>query len=71
MEEFKTSAILNSYKLLETIIGRTGGDPKPVVTFDLANPTTPIPPNANLLQAKSEGMSMHYVSYLLVYVTLY
>ena len=45
------SAILDSYELLETIMGPTGGDPEPVVTFDPANPTTPIPPNADLLRA--------------------
>ena len=49
--KFKMSAILDSYELLETIMGPTGGDPEPVVTFDPANPTTPIPPNADPLRA--------------------
>ena len=49
--KFKMSAILDSYELLETIMGPTGGDPEPMATFDPAHPTTSIPPNADLLRA--------------------
>ena len=45
------SAILDSYELLETIMGPTGGDPEPMETFDHAHPTTSIPPNVDLLRA--------------------
>ena len=33
--KFKMSAILDSYELLETIMGPTGGVPEPMVTFEL------------------------------------
>ena len=49
--KFKMSAILDSYELLETIMGPTGGDHEPMVTSDPTHPTVLVPPNANLFQA--------------------
>ena len=45
------SAILDSYELLETIMGPTGGELQPMVTFDPTHPTISSPPNTNLLRA--------------------
>ena len=44
--KFKISAILDSYDLLENVMGPTGDDPKPLPTPDPQDPSLTIPPDA-------------------------
>ena len=46
--KFKLTTILDSYELLETVLGI---DPEPVAMLDPINPGGMIPPNADLLRA--------------------
>ncbi|MCO5582652.1 hypothetical protein L7F22_036550 [Adiantum nelumboides] len=49
--KFKIFAILDSYELLDTVLGPNGADPEPVATIDSTNPSAAIPPDATLLCA--------------------
>ncbi|MCO5586041.1 hypothetical protein L7F22_039979 [Adiantum nelumboides] len=49
--KFKISAILDSYELLDTVLGPNGIDPEPIATIDFTNPSAVIPPDATLLCA--------------------
>ena len=49
--KFKISAILDSYELLDTVMGPTGADPEPVLTPDPTNSSILIQPDVADLRA--------------------
>ncbi|MCO5593227.1 hypothetical protein L7F22_047234 [Adiantum nelumboides] len=47
----KFFAILDSYELLDTVLGPNGIDPEPIATIESTNPSAVIPSDATLLRA--------------------